>query len=58
MLTLDLKNGDKFEIEFGGEAPGGNVYAAVKLDGQPWILEFPWMLLRDLTSYFPLSSTR
>jgi hypothetical protein len=57
-LTLELKNGGSFEIEFGDTAPSGNVYAAVKLDGQTWILEFPWMLLRDLTTYFPLTPRR
>jgi hypothetical protein len=54
-LTLDLKNGQKFDLEFGGEAPSGNIYAAVMLEGQPWILEFPWMLYRDVYSYLPLS---
>jgi hypothetical protein len=57
-LTLELKSGARFDLEFGGEAPSGNVYASVNLDGEPWILEFPWMLLRDIVSYFPLSSHR
>ena len=55
-LTLELKTSEKFELEFGGEAPSGNVYAAVRLENQAWILEFPWALFRDLTTYFPLSS--
>lgn len=57
-LTLERKTGEKFALEFGGEAPSGNVYAAVVLEGQPWILEFPWMLFRDIASYFPLTSSR
>jgi hypothetical protein len=57
-LNLETKSGTKFDLEFGGEAPSGNVYAAVNLEGQPWILEFPWMLFRDLASYLPLSVAR
>jgi hypothetical protein len=57
-LTLELKTGGQFEFEFGGEAPSGDIYAAVTLDGQLWILEFPWMLYRDVSSYLPLASRR
>jgi hypothetical protein len=57
-LTLELKNGEKFDLEFGREAPSGDVYASVILEGQPWILEFPWMLFRDVASYLPLSASR
>jgi hypothetical protein len=53
-LTLELKSGVKFDVEFGGEAPSGNVYAAIVLEGQPWILEFPWLLFRDVAAYLPL----
>ncbi len=53
-LTLELKSGAKFDVEFGGEAPSGNVYAAIVLEGQPWILEFPWLLFRDVAAYLPL----
>lgn len=57
-LTLESKSGEKFDLAFGGEAPSGNVYAAVILEGQPWILEFPWILFRDIASYLPLSAPR
>ncbi|HLH53458.1 MAG TPA: DUF4340 domain-containing protein [Verrucomicrobiae bacterium] len=57
-LIFDLKDGSKFELKLGGSAPSGNIYAAVALDGQPWIMEFPWALVRDLDSYFPLSAAR
>jgi hypothetical protein len=57
-LTLELRTGGQFEFEFGGEAPSGDIYAAVTLDGQLWVLEFPWMLYRDVSSYLPLSSHR
>jgi len=32
-LSLELKSGGKFDLEFGGQAPTGNVYAAVMLEG-------------------------
>jgi hypothetical protein len=54
-LILELKTGGSFELEFGGEAPSGNIYACVTLEGQPWIMEFPWLIFRDISSYFPLS---
>ena len=57
-LTLDLKNGAKFDMEFGGEAATGDTYAAVRLEDQPWIMEFPWILYRDICSYLPLSPHR
>jgi hypothetical protein len=54
-LTLELKNGAKFDLEFGGQSPSGDAYAAIILEGQPWILEFPWIVYRDVASYLPLS---
>lgn len=53
-LTLELKNGDKATIEFGGEAPSTNAYASVKSEGEIWIFEFPWMLYRDVLSYLSI----
>ncbi len=50
-ITLELKNGDKPAFEFGGVAPNGNRYAAVTLDGQFRILEFPWSLYRQVAAY-------
>ncbi len=50
-ITIELQSGDKPSIEFGGEAPSGNRYAAVTLDGQLRVMEFPWVLYRDLASY-------
>lgn len=50
-VTFDLKNGQKASIQFGGDAPSGNRYAAVSFDGQPWFLELPWLLYRDIAAY-------
>jgi len=52
-LILELKNGEKQTIEFGGDAPSGFPYAAVTLDKQLWIFEFPWPLYRDIQAYLP-----
>lgn len=40
-ITLELKNGKAFSIRFGNETPAGGVYAAVTLDGEICIGEFP-----------------
>jgi hypothetical protein len=53
-LSLELKDGGRFDLEFGREAPLGNIYASVVLEGQPWILEFPGLLFRDIALYLPL----
>jgi hypothetical protein len=50
-IVLELKNGEKVAVEFGAEAPSTNVYAAVNLEGQLWLFEFPWVLYRDVASY-------
>ncbi len=52
-LTFELKDGQKAVLEFGGQAPSGFPYAAVTLDGELWIFEFPvrlyWDVLRCLS---------
>jgi hypothetical protein len=53
-LTLELKNGEKHSIEFGNTAPSENVYAAVTISGQPWVLEFPGLLYRDVQAYLSI----
>lgn len=40
-LTLELKNGVKHTVEFGGISPERYPYAAVALDNETWIFEFP-----------------
>jgi hypothetical protein len=42
----------KLTLDFGGQSPRGLRYAAVKLDGQNWIFEFPARELDKLFSYF------
>ena len=40
-VVIQLANGEKREIQFGGAAPSNYPYAAVNVDGQPWVMEFP-----------------
>ena len=40
-VTLELRDGTKHEVEFGAEAADGYPAAAVKLNGETWIFEFP-----------------
>jgi hypothetical protein len=53
-ITLELKNGDKATVEFGAEAPSNFEYAAVVIQNQVWIFEFPWLLFRDVLSSLPI----
>jgi hypothetical protein len=53
-ITLELKNGEKMNVEFGGEAPSGFPYAAVSLDGALWIFEFPLALYQDVAGYLTI----
>jgi hypothetical protein len=50
-IVLELKNGKKITLEFGGKAPSGCQYAAISLEGQLWIFEFSEDLYRDVQSY-------
>ena len=43
-VTLDLKDGKKVSVDFSDRASHDLPYAAVTLDGQPWIFEFPTLL--------------
>jgi len=54
-VTLDLKNGEKATVQFGSEASPVTVYAGVTLEGEFWIIEFPWLLFRDVINYLPVS---
>jgi hypothetical protein len=50
-VALELKDGTKTAVRFGKEAPSGNLYAAVTLEGQTWIMEFPFPLFRDVLNH-------
>ena len=50
-ITLELKNGDKAAVEFGGEVAANLSCAAVTLDGEPWIFAFPPWLYEYVQRY-------
>ena len=50
-LEFELKNGEKRDVEFGNMAPSQYPYAAVKLDGEEWVFEFPRALFIFAMSY-------
>jgi len=43
-LTFELKDGVKHSVAFGGMSPAQYCYAAVTLDGEPWVFELPMAL--------------
>ena len=53
-ITVELKSGEKVGIRFGDSAPSNNTYALVEFAGQPWVMEFPWVLYRDVVSYLSI----
>ncbi|HSU53533.1 MAG TPA: DUF4340 domain-containing protein [Candidatus Dormibacteraeota bacterium] len=56
-LTLEMKSGDKFTVEFGNLAPTTFPYAGVTLDGEFWVFEVPLLLCRDVLSYLSIASS-
>jgi hypothetical protein len=55
-LTIELKNGEKRTVEFGGTAPSGFPYAAVTLENQTSIFEFPWGTYQFVQLYLTIPS--
>ncbi|HEY5043298.1 MAG TPA: DUF4340 domain-containing protein [Verrucomicrobiae bacterium] len=54
-LLVELKNGEKRSVDFGGIVPGRQtVYAAVTLDGERWIFEFPPALCALVAAYLTI----
>jgi len=53
-LTFELKDGVKHQVEFGGIAPSQFPYASVTLDGELWLMEFPWATYQDILTYLSI----
>lgn len=53
-LTFELKNGTKYNVEFGGVSPAPYPYAATTVDGETWIFEFPLGLYQLTMSYLAI----
>jgi hypothetical protein len=56
-LTLELKNGSRNTVEFGGEAPSGFRYAGVTQNGEFWIFEFPPVLYQYVSQYLTVPAS-
>jgi len=57
-LTYELKNGANFAITFGNPAPSQYPYAAVKLNRETWVFEFPLWFYQYVPTYLsPTSNT-
>jgi hypothetical protein len=50
-VTIELTSGEKRMIEFGKEAPSKFPFAAVMLDGETWVMEFPWATFQFVEMY-------
>ena len=50
-ITIELKTGDNFTMEFGRESPSSFPYGGVTLDGDFWVFEYSLLLYRDALSY-------
>jgi hypothetical protein len=51
-ITLTLKDGESYTVDFGAVLPGANTtYAAVTLDGERWVFLFPPGLYQMVSSY-------
>jgi Domain of unknown function (DUF4340) len=53
-LTVELKNGKKYTVDFGGTVPPETALAAVTLDGERWVFVFPPALYQLVLSYLTI----
>jgi hypothetical protein len=53
-VMMELRDGQKAVIEIGGRLASNVPYAAVTFSGEPWIMEFPPLLYRDVVSYLSI----
>lgn len=51
IVTFELKDGAKYQIEFGGKSPDDYPYAMVKIGEEPWFFEFPLVPFELLKFY-------
>jgi hypothetical protein len=58
IVSVELKNGTKHEVEFGGKSVDDYPYAKVLIGGQPWFFEFPKVAYELLKFYFPLTAAK
>jgi hypothetical protein len=57
-ILVELKSGAKLSLEFGGLSSRALPLAAVVIDGQPCIFEFPWTIFQYLQTYLGIAPTK
>ncbi len=57
-ITVELKKGRRLAVEFGGLTPSQSAYAAVDLNGEPWIFEYPPADFRFVGTYLTIPRGR
>ena len=58
-LTVELKSGSKYSVDFGAELPSSQTaLAAVTLDGERWAFVFPPVLYQFVTTYLTIPVPR
>lgn len=55
-VTISMKNGANYTIDFGSQVGAESALAAVKLDGESWILEMPGAVYRFVETYLNLNT--
>ena len=58
IVTVELKNGTKHEVEFGGKSVDNYPYAKVQIGGQPWFFEFPIVVHEYIKFALPLPAAK
>ena len=58
IVTVELKNGTKHEVEFGGKSADNYPYAKVQIGGQPWFFEFPIVVHEYIKFALPLPAAK
>ena len=57
-VTIELKSGEKFAVDFGAEIPQAQTaLAAVTLDGERWAFVFPAPLYQLVTAYLTIPAS-
>lgn len=58
IVSVELKNGTKREVEFGGKSPDDYPYAKVIIEGKPWFFEFPIVAYEYIKFALPLPAAK
>ena len=58
IVSVELKNGTKHEVAFGGKSADDYPYAKVMIGGQPWFFEFPIVVHEYIKFALPLTAAK